>query len=159
MMNDARLSNLKSMIYRKILYVLFFVFGIFTTVYGQNPPFSFHHITVEDGLNDGHIQMIGQDKYGFMWFGSFGALNRYDGRQMRVYAYRAGDSTSPLSGMAFSMVTDSSGRLFFGFDNGMAEFDFLNNQFKRVDALSGLTINRMIAVDKKRLFQIGRAHV
>jgi hypothetical protein len=142
------------MIYRKILHVLVFIFGISTTAYVQNPPMSFHHLTVENGLNDGHIQMTGQDKYGYMWFGSLGALNRYDGRQMRVYAYRAGDNTSPLSGMAFSMVTDSSGRLFFGFDNGMAEFDFLSNHFKRIEKLHGLTIYRMIAVDKNRLFHI-----
>jgi ligand-binding sensor domain-containing protein len=139
---------------RKLLVLFSLVFGINCLVFGQNPPLSFHHLTVENGLNDGHIQMIGQDKFGYMWFGSLGALNRYDGRTMRTYAYRAGDPTSPLSGMAFSMVTDSAGHLFFGFQNGLAEFDFLNNNFKRIKAVQDVVIFRMINYSKNALFLI-----
>ncbi len=136
----------------KFLYVCTLVFWFNCLVVAQNPPLSFHHLTVENGLNDGHIQMIGQDKFGFMWFGSLGALNRYDGHAMRTYAYRAGDTTSPLSGMAFSMVTDSLGHLFLGFENGLAEFDFLKNNFKRIKALEGIAVYRMIAYSKNAIF-------
>jgi ligand-binding sensor domain-containing protein len=140
------------MTYSKILLCFSLVLSCLGAVVGQNPPLSFHHLTVEDGLNDGHIQMIGQDKFGYMWFGSLGALNRYDGRTIRTYTYRAGDTTSPFSGMAFSMATDSSGKLFFGFENGLAEFDFLSNNFKYVQALKGITVYRMIAYNKNALF-------
>ena len=85
------------MSYKKIICIFTFILGLNALLCGQNPPINFHHLTVENGLNDGHIQMIGQDRFGYMWFGSLGALNRYDGRQIRTYAYRAGDSTSPLS--------------------------------------------------------------
>jgi ligand-binding sensor domain-containing protein len=128
------------MFYRKTILVFIIIFRIITTAYVQNPPISFHHLTVENGLNDGHIQMIGQDKYGYMWFGSLGALNRYDGRQIRTYSYRGGDTTSPLSGLVFSMLTDSSGSLFFGCENGMVEFDFLKNNFKRINALQSISV-------------------
>ena len=140
------------MIYRRIILYLSLVVGLSGFAKGQNPPFSFHHLTVENGLNDGHIQMIGQDKFGYMWFGSLGALNRYDGRNIRTYAYRGGDETSPLSGMAFSMVTDSSGSLFFGFENGLAEFDYYNNNFKRIEALKEVVIYRMISYRKDVLY-------
>jgi ligand-binding sensor domain-containing protein len=140
------------MIYRKILHILVFVLGIITTGYVQNPPLSFHHLTVENGLNDGHIQMIGQDYFGYIWFGSLGALNRYDGRNIRTYAYRGGDTTSPLPGMAFSMMTDSAGGLYFGFENGMAKFDFLKDNFKRIKALQGVTVFRMIPYSKDALY-------
>ncbi len=136
----------------KFICALVFVFGMCVTGHVQNPPLSFHHLTVENGLNDGHIQMIGQDKFGYMWFGSLGALNRYDGQNIRTYTYRGGDTTSPLSGMAFSMVTDSSGSLFFGFENGLATFDFLKNNFKRIDALQDIPIYRMIAYSKEAIF-------
>lgn len=139
------------MAYTKI-YLLILCITILTQVEAQNPPTTFHHLTVENGLNDGHIQMVGQDKFGYMWFGSLGALNRYDGRTVRTYAYRSGDSTSPLSGMAFAMASDSSGKLFFGFDNGLAEFDFLKNSFKRIQIAQNWTINRLFALDKERLF-------
>lgn len=139
------------MAYTKTFLLILFI-TLFTQVEAQKTPTTFHHLTVENGLNDGHIQMVGQDKFGYMWFGSLGALNRYDGRTVRTYAYRAGDSTSPLSGMAFAMASDSSGKLFFGFDNGLAEFDFLKNSFKRIPVTQNWTINRLFALDKERLF-------
>ncbi len=142
------------MTYRKFLFFLVFVFGISTPVYVQNPPINFHHLTVENGLNDGHIQMIGQDKFGLIWFGSLGALNRYDGRVIRTYAYRAGDTTAPLSGLAFCMATDSSGKQFFGFDNGLAEFDFKNNTFKKIEIVKEVAVYRMVVVAKDRIFLI-----
>lgn len=140
------------MIFKRFILYLFFVLVSSGFVGGQNPPFSFHHLTVENGLNDGHIQMIGQDKFGYMWFGSLGALNRYDGRNIRTYAYRGGDPTSPLSGMAFSMVTDSSGRLYFGFENGLTEFDYSKNNFKRIDAVKPVVVYRMIAYQNDVLY-------
>lgn len=140
------------MIYSRFLLFFSLVSWCNCLVFGQNPPLSFHHLTVENGLNDGHIQMIGQDKFGYMWFGSLGALNRYDGHAIRTYAYRAGNTTSPLSGMAFSMVSDSAGHLYFGFENGLAEFDFLNNNFKRIKAVQGVVINRMLNYSKNAIF-------
>ncbi|MBL7817783.1 MAG: histidine kinase [Saprospiraceae bacterium] len=118
------------------------------SLYGQTPPISFRHLTVADGLHDGHIQMIGQDKWGYMWFGSLGALNRYDGQKIRTYAYRSGNNHSPLSGIVYSMVTDGSGRLFFGFDSGLAELNYAKNNFNRIETFNGLTIYRMIAMGK-----------
>ncbi len=122
--------------------------------YAQQPPINFHHLTVEDGLHDGHIQMVGQDKYGLIWFGSYGALNRYDGRVVRTYAFRAGDAQSPLSGMAFSMATDSTGNLFFGFDNGLAAFDFHNNHFREIPIFKDFVIYRMAVSTTNMIFLI-----
>jgi ligand-binding sensor domain-containing protein len=136
----------------KIYCLVAIFFLAYINGYAQQPPINFHHLTVEDGLHDGHIQMVGQDKYGLIWFGSYGALNRYDGRVVRTYAYRAGDAQSPLSGMVFSMATDSTGNLFFGFDNGLAAFDFHNNSFREIGALRGLFIYRMVVSSQNKIF-------
>ena len=140
------------MINRRIILVLSCLLGLNGLIIGQNPPLSFHHLTVENGLNDGHIQMIGQDKFGYMWFGSLGALNRYDGKNIRTYAYRGGDTASSLSGMAFSMVTDSLGSLYFGFENGLAEFDYYRNNFKHIEAVKEVVIYQMISYRKDALY-------
>lgn len=140
------------MIFRRFIGRLFCIMGLCGSVAGQDPPFCFHHLTIEDGLNDGHIQLVGQDKFGYIWFGSLGGLNRYDGKHIRTYAYRAGDTTSLLSGIAFSMATDESGSLFFGFENGLAVFDYLKNSFRRIKALDGVPVYRMIPHGKEALY-------
>jgi hypothetical protein len=41
----------------------------------------FEHLTSADGLSSESVFSILQDRRGFMWFGTQGGLNRYDGRQ------------------------------------------------------------------------------
>ncbi|MBO9658163.1 MAG: hypothetical protein J7527_05000 [Chitinophagaceae bacterium] len=49
---------------------------------------------VEDGLPQGYISGICQDKDGFLWFGTLDGICRYDGRGFRIFRYRPNDSTS-----------------------------------------------------------------
>jgi len=46
---------------------------------------AFDAITTNDGLSQGMVNSILQDKYGFMWFASNDGLNRYDGYKFTVY--------------------------------------------------------------------------
>jgi signal transduction histidine kinase/AraC-like DNA-binding protein/ligand-binding sensor domain-containing protein len=52
------------------------------------------HFGVEDGLPQGYISGITQDKDGLLWFGTLDGLCRYDGRGFRTFRYRPNDSTS-----------------------------------------------------------------
>jgi ligand-binding sensor domain-containing protein len=40
---------------------------------------AFDALTTNDGLSQGMVNSILQDRYGFMWFASNDGLNRYDG--------------------------------------------------------------------------------
>jgi signal transduction histidine kinase/CheY-like chemotaxis protein/ligand-binding sensor domain-containing protein len=71
----------------------------------------FDRITVEDGLSSGDIWSIYQDRYGFMWFGTSNGLNRYDGRNIKVYRNIPGDTTSLFADKVSAMVEDPSGNL------------------------------------------------
>ena len=39
----------------------------------------FQHLTTADGLSEGRVWDILQDRQGFMWFTSWDGINRYDG--------------------------------------------------------------------------------
>ncbi|MCU0388057.1 MAG: histidine kinase [Chitinophagaceae bacterium] len=112
----------------------------------------FRQITVADGLIDGTINAIGQDKYGFMWFASLGGINRYNGHLMRLFTHVPGDSTSPLGSFVESMVSDEEGRFWLGYETGLQEFDFSKQNFREIKVFSNLRINSMMALPGKKIF-------
>jgi ligand-binding sensor domain-containing protein/anti-sigma regulatory factor (Ser/Thr protein kinase) len=54
----------------------------------------FHHLNVEDGLSEATNSYVYKDSRGFVWISSLSGLNRYDGRQVRIYQPESADSTS-----------------------------------------------------------------
>lgn len=55
----------------------------FIETYAQN--IKFEHYNDDSGLSHNSVRHIVQDKHGFMWFGTFSGLNRFDGYQFKVY--------------------------------------------------------------------------
>jgi signal transduction histidine kinase/ligand-binding sensor domain-containing protein/DNA-binding response OmpR family regulator len=45
----------------------------------------FEHLTVDDGLSQGIVVDVLQDRMGFMWFATNDGLNRYDGKNFKIY--------------------------------------------------------------------------
>src|SRR5262245_3745930 len=61
----------------------------------QTPsPLHFKALTINDGLSQGFIGGITQDKLGLMWFATGDGLNKYDGYNFIVYHHDPDDSTS-----------------------------------------------------------------
>src|SRR6476660_8256215 len=54
----------------------------------------FTHLTTDDGLSQGYVTDILQDRRGFMWFATRDGLNRYDGNTFVVYKHNPKDPGS-----------------------------------------------------------------
>ncbi|MEN0050051.1 MAG: two-component regulator propeller domain-containing protein [Bacteroidota bacterium] len=63
-------------------------------------------LTIEDGLAQGFISTIHQDREGFLWLGTKNGLNRYDGRQFEVFTHNIDDPYSISNDWATSMVEE-----------------------------------------------------
>ncbi|MBD0402408.1 two-component regulator propeller domain-containing protein [Flammeovirga sp. EKP202] len=80
----------------------------------------FEHVTTEDGLSQNSIPRIFQDEQGFMWFGTYDGLNKYDGYSFQVYkkASQATAKQSISSNLIYAIDEDADGNLWIGTSGG-----------------------------------------
>ncbi len=65
-----------------------------------DPP-RFERLSVRDGLSDNSVYCLLQDRRGFLWVGTSGGLNRWDGH---VFRYYGPDSSTGAAGRAWSVT-------------------------------------------------------
>lgn len=81
--------------------------------------------TIVRGLSQNSVHAVLQDKYHFMWFGTWDGLNCYDG-----YSFSRFDKEMNLSSQTIiSLFEDSDGKLWVGTDNGLNCYDRKENSF------------------------------
>jgi len=64
-----------------------------------------------NGLSQGTVNCIHQDRYGYMWFGTQDGLNKFDGINFKVYKHDPLDSISISDNYSFDIEKDVSGNL------------------------------------------------
>lgn len=134
------------------LFVYFLFSWLVCCTQAQSSRLSFRKLTVADGLSNGHIEAIGQDARGFLWFSSLTGLNRYDGYALKTYSHIAGDTNTIPPSVIRSMAVDSSGRFLAGHESGLLEYDEQQDRFMRIPALDGVWVTDMAIVDKDNVF-------
>ncbi len=96
-----------------------------------------------------------QDRLGFIWFGTFDGLVRYDGRQYKVW--RQGDDPNSLShNLIYALYEDAEGFLWIGAHNGLNRYDPRMDQFKRFapesKELANTKVSALIGDDQGRIW-------
>lgn len=81
------------------------------------------HLTIKDGLSQGMVHQVLQDRYGFMWFATKDGLNRYDGYEFKVYRHDPADPNSLRDSYVQALAEDRAGRLWVGTPSGVDVFD------------------------------------
>jgi len=99
-----------------LLSLLFLLAG--AMVNGQTQDYQISYLSVDDGLSQNEVTSILQDKYGFMWFGTRGGLNRYDGYVFKHYKPGT-DKESSLSNPSIErLYQDKEGNIWIGTKSG-----------------------------------------
>jgi signal transduction histidine kinase/ligand-binding sensor domain-containing protein/DNA-binding response OmpR family regulator len=92
-----------------ILCILMQFFGSFEeNIYAQDKILSFENITVDNGLSQNTIRGIVKDKYGFMWFGTWEGVCRYDGYNFKIFRADENDSTALSNNRINYLFKDSN---------------------------------------------------
>lgn len=65
--------------------------------------YSFHRLSVEDGLSQVMVTCLLQDSQGFIWIGTKDGLNRYDGYEFEIFRR---DPNAPETGLSNGHIND-----------------------------------------------------
>lgn len=91
----------------------------------------FEHLSLEKGLSQTTVNAILKDHRGYMWFGTDGGLNRYDGYTFRVFRHEPFSTTSLSNNIVTSLYEDAEGFLWVGtFGGGLNRFDPVTETFR-----------------------------
>ena len=117
-------------------------------------PFSFTHLTMQDGLSNNKVNDIYRDAEGFVWFSTTWGLNRFDGYSMKVFLNNPQDSLS-LGDNDVAWVRDiANDRMLVRSQRHFWIYDKHSETFVHADELISLTgvdeVTAIAFVDSKK---------
>ncbi len=119
------------------------------------PESRFTRFGAAEGLLQGSIQCMCQDRYGFLWCGTQDGLTRFDGYGFTVFRHDPQDSTTLSDSYINTIVEDRAGTLWVGTESGgLNRFNRATETFSRYtnDAANpaSLSNNRIYALLEDR---------
>ena len=141
----------------KALFTICFII-MATNIGAQTKP-DYETISTAQGLSQGMIFDLLQDKEGFIWVATKNGLNRFDGYNFKVFTNDPYNSFSLSGNTILKIVEDSKGRIWVGTENeGLNIYDKKTDKFYRIAhltsdpaSLSGNGIRAMMEMPDGRM--------
>lgn len=132
-------------------------------VYPQIQEPIFEQYTTDHGLSGSIVRSIIQDKDGYLWFGTYSGLDRFDGITFKSYKNIPGDTTSITNGFVQCLLEDREGNLWIGTTNGLDKFDRSAETFIHYKIVTDIQVNESnnilsIAEDYDGILWLGTAY-
>ncbi|MBO5250731.1 MAG: helix-turn-helix domain-containing protein [Bacteroidaceae bacterium] len=113
--------------------ILFAYLSLCLTGYGQlHTPasnYSFHQISLKEGLSQSYAQAILLDSKGTLWIGTKGGLNQYIQQQLKVFLHHPEEPASIPHNQIHHLVEDSVGTIWVSTANGIATYNYQGDEF------------------------------
>jgi ligand-binding sensor domain-containing protein len=102
---------------------------LLSSLMAQNIEIRFKKFNVEDGLSASRVNCILQDHYGFMWFGTYDGLNRYDGFEFEIFRSSVSDKSSLSGNTIYDIIQDKNQNIWIATIGGLDLFHEAANSF------------------------------
>lgn len=126
------------MVNRILLWTIVVVFSGISAVRADDFP-KISSLGIEQGLSNNSVTCIFQDHKGFMWFGTYDGLNRYDGYEFTVFRKQPGNNNSLLFNRITSIEEDAHFNLLVGTVNGLSIYNTVTSVFSTGSYISSKT--------------------
>lgn len=95
----------------------------------QHKNVRFQHLTIEDGLAQNMVDCMLQDSQGFMWFGTWNGLSRFDGYNFQTYTAAPGKDGALGNNFVHALYEDAFGNLWIGTREGLFIYLYDEDRF------------------------------
>jgi ligand-binding sensor domain-containing protein/signal transduction histidine kinase/DNA-binding response OmpR family regulator len=126
------LSGIQKKCCRNTGAALLFLLVLLSLPPARSQNLAFDYLNFENGLSQNSVFAIQQDSLGFLWFGTRFGLNRYDGRNFKIYRHEQGNSASISDEFTTVIFCDSRKNLWVGTHHGLNKYDPEKDVFKRI---------------------------
>ncbi len=115
-------------------------------VFSSTNNFRVSYLSVKDGLSHNEVTSIVQDQYGFMWFGTRGGLNRYDGYEFKHFKPSTLDTTGISNPSIEALFLNSNDEICIGLKSS-GPLRYINSQevFKGFRQTMQYGLNRVLS--------------
>lgn len=126
------------------------VLGILLCVFYFATAQNLKQITNNDGLSNSSINVIYQDSYDLMWFGTWDGLNKYNGREIEVFKPTLSPDRPQINSNIIRDIAETEkGEIWFATDNGISKYNHNSKEFKNY-----FTDNKDIKIFRENSFFI-----
>ena len=118
-------------VYKIWMLSLLLVFSLSNNSNAQTKSLRFDHIGIEEGLSNETVTTILQSREGFLWFGTFDGLFKYDGYSFTKYQLDPFDPNSLSQNFIYTIFEDRDGTIWTSSFEGLCKFDKATEKFTR----------------------------
>jgi signal transduction histidine kinase/ligand-binding sensor domain-containing protein/DNA-binding response OmpR family regulator len=113
------------------IFTLLLLIGILTSqrLCAQYPLYQFSHLDITNGLSNNNVNCIFKDANGFMWFGTDGGLNRYDGYKFKVFKHNAAAPNSLPDNFINNIYSGPENKLWIDTRQGICIYNSVTEKF------------------------------
>lgn len=131
-----------------VIFLSTLTFLLVITTLGQ-PKCKVEYYSTEQGLSHQRVTTILKDEEGFMWFGSWDGINRFDGHSFVSYKSSPGDSFKLGNDRVDQIIEDQSKHLWIeSYDKQVYRFDKKTGQFHPISSIINLNGKSKPAFDR-----------
>ncbi|KIA91775.1 hypothetical protein OC25_20085 [Pedobacter kyungheensis] len=103
-----------------------------TPGYAQNGQLIFNHLNINDGLSNNSVLSITQDTTGYIWLGTKYGLNRFDGRNFRIFKNDPQNATSISSNDFIKSLKIRADQKMWVVNSGVDLYNPVNESFEHI---------------------------
>lgn len=123
---------------KHIFFVTILVVLIFNTLPAQR--ILFNSFTIDNGLSGSQVYSLLQDRTGFIWIGTDNGLNRFDGKEFKVYNNQPNNNNSVSDNSIWTLFEDPEGIIWIGTKQGVLNrFDPRTEKFTKINLSSNIS--------------------